>query len=72
MATAIRKPVSYIVVANKNDKMGEGLNGGNYSLEIQVTDQDIKPDENDNPIKTLRMRYDRWMKAHAGQRRSQK
>jgi uncharacterized Ntn-hydrolase superfamily protein len=61
--------VAYIVVANKNDKMGEGLNDGNYFLEIQVTDQDIKPDENDSPVKTLRMRYDRWMKAHAGKRR---
>lgn len=62
--------VAYIVVANKSDKMGEGLNDGNYYLEIQVTDQDIKPDENDNPVKTLRMRYDRWMKAHPGLRRA--
>lgn len=60
--------VAYIVVANKSDKMGEGLNSGKYSIEIQVTDQDIKPDENDNPVKTLRMRYDRWMKTHAGKR----
>jgi len=60
--------VAYIVVANKSDKMGEGLNDGHYYLEIQVTDQDIKPDENDNPVKTLRMRYDAWMNAHAGQR----
>jgi len=60
--------VAYIVVANKSDKMGEGLNDGHYYLEIQVTDQDIKPDENDNPVKTLRMRYDGWMNAHAGQR----
>jgi uncharacterized Ntn-hydrolase superfamily protein len=57
--------VAYIVVANKGDKMGEGLNDGSYFLEIQVTDQDIKPDENDNPVKTLRMRYDRWVKEHA-------
>ena len=76
--------VAYIVVANKNDKMSEGLNDGNYFLEIQVTDQDIKADENDNPVKTLRMRYDRWMKARmkarmkawmkadAGQRRLKK
>lgn len=61
--------VAYIVAANKSDKMGEGLNDGNYFLEIQVTDRDIKPDENDNPVKTLRMRYDNWMKAHAAQRR---
>ncbi|HWO01602.1 MAG TPA: DUF1028 domain-containing protein [Blastocatellia bacterium] len=57
--------VAYLVVAEKNDKMGEGLNDGTYSLEIQVTDQDIKPEENDNPVKTLRMRYDQWVKAHA-------
>lgn len=61
--------VAYILVANKNDKMGRGLNDGNYYLEIQVTDQDIKPEENDNPVKTLRMRYDRWMKARAVSRR---
>jgi len=54
--------VAYLVVANKNDKMAAGLNDGNYYLEIQVTDQDIKADENDNPVKTLRMRYDRWVK----------
>jgi len=57
--------VAYIVVANKGDKMGDGLSGGSYYLEIQVTDQDIKPEENDNPVKTLRMRYDRWVKEHA-------
>lgn len=56
--------VAYIVAANKNDKMGSGLNDGTYYMEIQVTDQDIKPDENDNPVKTLRMRYDRWVKDH--------
>jgi len=56
--------VAYLVVANKNDKIGEGLNDGSYSLEIQVTDQDIQPDENDNPVKTLRIRYNRWVKDH--------
>ena len=62
--------VAYLVAANKSDKMGEGLNDGNYYLEIQVTDQDIKPDENDNPVRTLRIRYDRWVKDHAGRGRS--
>lgn len=57
--------VAYLVVANKSDKMGEGLNDGSYYLEIQVTDQDIQPDENDNPVKTLRTRYNRWVKDHA-------
>jgi uncharacterized Ntn-hydrolase superfamily protein len=60
--------VSYIVAANKGDKSGNGLNDGKYYLEIQVTDQDIKADENDNPVKTLRMRYDRWVKEHGGRR----
>jgi uncharacterized Ntn-hydrolase superfamily protein len=60
--------VAYIVVANKNDKMGTGLNDGSYYLEIQVTDQDIKPDENDNPVKTLRMRYNNWLKERSKNR----
>lgn len=62
--------VAYLVAAGKSDKIGEGLNDGSYYLEIQVTDQDIRPDENDNPVKTLRMRYDRWMKDHTKPRRS--
>lgn len=64
--------VAYIVAANKSDKMGQGLNDGNYFMELQVSDQDIKPDENDNPVKTLRMRYDRWMQEHAKHGRSRK
>lgn len=62
--------VAYLVVANKGDKIGEGLNDGSYYLEIQVTDQDIRPDENDNPVKTLRTRYNRWVKDHARRGRS--
>jgi uncharacterized Ntn-hydrolase superfamily protein len=64
--------VAYIVAANKNDKMGQGLNDGTYQIEIQVSDQDIKPDENDNPVKTLRMRYDRWIQEHAKRGRPKK
>ena len=64
--------VAYIVAANKSDKMGQGLNDGIYFMELQVTDQDIKPDENDNPVKTLRIRYDRWMREHAKRGRSRK
>lgn len=52
--------VAYLVMANKNDNAGTGLNDGSYTLDLEVTDQDIKPDENDNPVKTLRMRYDSW------------
>jgi len=57
--------VAYIVAANKSDKMGQGLNDGIYFMELQVSDQNIKPDENDNPVKTLRTRYDRWTQEHA-------
>ena len=64
--------VAYIVAANKSDKMGQGLNDGTYFMELQVSDQDIKPDENDNPVKTLRMRYDRWMQEQAKRGRSRK
>jgi uncharacterized Ntn-hydrolase superfamily protein len=62
--------VAYLVVANKSDKIGDGLNDGNYYLEIQVTDQDIQPGENDNPVLTLRTRYNRWVKDHARRGRS--
>jgi hypothetical protein len=41
-----------------------------YYLEIQVTDQDIRLDENDNPVKTLRTRYNRRVKDHARRGRS--
>jgi hypothetical protein len=29
---------------------------------ISVTDRDITPKEDANPVKTLRMRYDAWKK----------
>ncbi len=34
-----------------------------YYAYIRITDDDIKPAENANPVKTLRMRYDAWKKA---------
>ncbi len=52
--------VAYIVVCNKADAAGKGLNDGKYSLELSVTDQNTLPTENGNPVKTLRMRYDEW------------
>jgi uncharacterized Ntn-hydrolase superfamily protein len=55
--------VAYLVIANRNDRMGPGLNDGTYALEIQVSDQDITADENDNPVKTLRSRFDRWTRS---------
>jgi uncharacterized Ntn-hydrolase superfamily protein len=62
--------VAYLVIANRNDRLGNGLNDGKYFLEIQVTDQDIAPEENDNPVKTLRIRYDRWRASQKGRNKS--
>ncbi len=55
--------VSYILIANKGDATEKSHNQGKYYAYIRVTDQDIKPSENANPVKTLRMRYDAWKKA---------
>lgn len=57
--------VAYIVVCNKTDTAGKGLNDGEYSLELSVTNENILPTENGNPVKTLRMRYDKWKKEKA-------
>src|SRR3954463_10042896 len=57
--------VAYIVIANKGDVTEKSHNQGDYYAYIRVTDDDIKPSENANPVKTLRMRYDTWKKAGA-------
>src|SRR5215475_2687514 len=41
---------------------GADHNEGKYYTYIRVPDDDIKPTENANPVKTLRMRYDAWKK----------
>lgn len=50
--------VAYILRAEKGDRSGESFNDGDYAMYISVTDKDITPAENANPVKTLRMRYD--------------
>jgi uncharacterized Ntn-hydrolase superfamily protein len=50
--------VAYILRAEKNDRNGESFNDGRYAMYISVTDRDIQPNENANPVKTLRMRYE--------------
>ena len=61
--------VEYILMAEKNDSNGDSHNNGKYAMYITVTQPDqpgpnnIKPGENLNPVKTLRMRYDVWRKA---------
>ncbi len=52
--------VAYLLAADATDTSGESFNDGDYSLYINVHDHNIRPDENANPVTTLRIRYDRW------------
>ncbi len=52
--------VAYIAAAIPGDPIGEGHSDGNYSLFIDVDDQNITTSESANPVETLRMRYDAW------------
>jgi hypothetical protein len=61
--------VAYILMAEKNDTSGDSHNNGKYTMYINVAQPGsdhgpnvIKPGENLNPVKTLRMRYDEWRK----------
>ena len=56
--------VAYILRADKSDKNKESYNDGDYAMYIGVTNEDIKPTENANPVKTLRLRYDEWKRTH--------
>jgi uncharacterized Ntn-hydrolase superfamily protein len=58
--------VSYILRAEKTDRNRQSFNDGDYAMYLSVTNEDIKPTENANPVKTLRMRYDAWKKSHRG------
>ncbi len=55
--------VAYVLRAEKDDPAGESHNDGKYAFFLSVTDQDIKPEEDANPVRTLRMRYDAANKA---------
>jgi uncharacterized Ntn-hydrolase superfamily protein len=55
--------VAYILMAEKTDTSGTAYNNGKYSMYITVTQGTIRPEENANPVKTLRLRYDVWRKA---------
>lgn len=55
--------VSYIAIAEKGDQTGATHNDGKYYAYISVTDDNIKPGESGNPVRTLRMRYDAWVKS---------
>jgi uncharacterized Ntn-hydrolase superfamily protein len=53
--------VAYILAADRDDPVGESFNDGEYHMFIDVTDENIEPHENGNPVITLRMRYDEWL-----------
>lgn len=55
--------VAYIAIANKDDVIGTTHNDGKYYAYIAVGDDSFKKGESANPVKTLRMRYNAWVKA---------
>lgn len=55
--------VAYLLRAAPRDAAGVSHNDGKYSFYMSVTDADIKPSEDANPVKTLRMRYEAWKKS---------
>lgn len=61
--------VAYILAADPKDTNGDSHNNGKYSVYLTTSQPgpdkgpyQIKPGENLNPVKTLRMRYDVWKK----------
>lgn len=52
--------VAYLLQAEKDDPEGASFNDGDYSLYLDVTDENIERHENANPVTTLAMRYKAW------------
>jgi mono/diheme cytochrome c family protein len=52
--------VAYIAAAKADDPIGEAHSSGEYSLFIDVDDENTQADESSNPVATLRMRFDAW------------
>jgi uncharacterized Ntn-hydrolase superfamily protein len=61
--TAKTAHVAYILKAEKGDRGGASFNDGDYTMYLSVTDVNITPSEDANPVKTLRMRYDKLKKS---------
>ena len=55
--------VAYLAIADKGDAPGVTHNDGKYFAYIAVGDDAIQKGESANPVKTLRMRYDAWVKS---------
>jgi hypothetical protein len=61
--------VAFILMAENSDTNGESHHDGKYAMYLTVSQpgadkgpNQIKPGENLNPMRTLRMRYDAWRK----------
>jgi uncharacterized Ntn-hydrolase superfamily protein len=52
--------VAYIAAAKPEDPIGSGHSDGEYTLFIDVDDENTGADESPNPVETLRMRFDAW------------
>lgn len=52
--------VAYLLAVDADDRPGSSFNDGRYALYIDVNDDNIRPEEDANPVVTLRMRYDEW------------
>ena len=55
--------VAYIAIAEKADAVGTSHNDGQYYAYLSVTDDNTKKGESGNPVKTLRQRYNAWVKS---------
>lgn len=61
--------VAYITMAEPKDVSGDSHGNGKYAMYLTVSQPEsgspnsIKAGENLNPVKTLRMRYDRWRRS---------
>ena len=58
--------VAYILAADSSAAAADAATRGSYALFIDVTDRNIRPDENPSPVVTLRMRYDAWRRSGSG------
>ncbi|MEO6445656.1 MAG: DUF1028 domain-containing protein [Gemmatimonadaceae bacterium] len=52
--------VAYLLAADPKDASGSSHNDGTYAVYLNVTDDNTRENENPNPVRTLRMRYDAW------------
>lgn len=52
--------VAYIAAARREDPVGTGHSDGDYTLFLDVDDENTTTAESPNPVATLRMRYDAW------------